>query len=1097
MASLTAESKFNPAFQSSVITNDGITSACNSTSDEGSKGSILSEQHSARINRRQNRIYSGANQVLTTESRTKTVAVRQYGSIFRPTFVNPNEEPLVDPTQSEPDEFFNDFVKFAEDPRSKRVTFWHYPYIREFPQRTALRTVGSFMPQSKVRECLNVTDGSNVDDIVDHTCHGYYCRRHMKAFFNYDEEFEYMRNGTDVSPRRLEPPKLKLPMDMPSTEGDKERPSVPLGWRTFAVLGLYPTATEVADPSILWSGYRLEDGDPVGRLASGLYTGNFGLLQFTAKDAVKPDNTLLRSKHPIEQGEKFRGKRGDMSYLGPQDPLQHETINEKLLHYRFCEDGVWPKKHFECVISSMTVIQALWARLSTTMLRSTAKIHRMYKLRVRKNFKQEIFSSVRKHSFIGNPEKRKEEPVETSVGTMYIMSAPSLHHAVNFVCSDPLARNNFYKQLLLFEADDAIKDMAFDIREPNQDNPRQYVVLGSYSRNAKPDILQDKMTRFLVRSNCVNTHLSLHAPKKDCMTDFRMPVQQFLPITGEQGAKFLGTIPTLKDACSQREYGPAIGDLTIINQFDSDDAFDWARRSPYTRAGCYESLFVAKAHEIGFYGRNCCYIAPLPMEKALTPVKQEYAIIERDPVDVLRQRMADGHSHVIALPKIIARSSDLYKCLSHNEKSPLESNDSVLKEDGSTGANSAKSIEGSKAGISNWWSKRLLITFKRTVSNTFAAHNVSSRYCTLKKRKVDRQAYLGKVPYSHDNGLSVDILPDLQLGRRRINMKHKVKRGNIDPHWSRLDGELLYVDTDHGKATTYGDVQMIPNILISPEGIKRLMSENAPIELDRPFFADLLKDYVYISLPPGDFFEFLPADNNTRLNKMAPGNEHMTATTAEDMNKLPENKPVAFAGFWMKKRDCHLLYKSHEERCMLMGQAPSGNNRRSMLDKETLNRAMVRNEIQLDYIRKGAAHTWPDLSNAYSQRSGKLITHLSPEEQLKTVWTVDPMNKPNTRYRLGDALPPSRFYQKNLKYSPEDPRSKMVQHPEELYKITLEFLQKVDRGEARVEDDPVKALVESDHIMPTEHKDTVSTWEEPDIDILKLNEKVVEEESAT
>ncbi|KAK1932930.1 hypothetical protein X943_001434 [Babesia divergens] len=1030
---------------------------------------------------------------ITTESKTRSTVVRQYGTVFRPLFVDRDQEPLIDLSESTPENFFSDFVKYRADPRSKNAITWNMPFLRTLPQQAALRSVDNFMPASRVRGCLNVTDGSNVDDLVDRTCHGYYCHRHIKAFFTYEEEFDYIRNGTDIYPRRLEPPKLQLPMDMPRTEGDKERSSVPLGWRTFAVLALYPTASGVADPSILWSGYRLEDGDPMGRLASGLYKGNFGLLKFTGRDAVLPDNTLMRSKHPIEQGERFRGRKGDMSYLGPEAPRQHETISESLYEKRFSSDGVWPKKHFECVLSSMTALQALWARLSTTMLRSTAKVHRLYKLRVRKNFKHEVFSARRKPDFTGDPEEKKDEPVETSVGVVYFMSAPSLHHAVEFVCSDPMARCNFYERLMLFEADDALKDKVFETREPDRESPRQYLVLGSYDGSKTPELLRDKMMRFIVRSNCVNTHVMLHSPRKDSMVDFRMPLQQFLPITSNQTTRLLGKVPSLMDACRNRNSSLPIADLTIINQFDSDDAFDWARRSPYTRAGCYDSLFVAKAHEIGFYGRNCKYIAPLPMGEASAPLRQEYALIERDPVDVLRKRMSDGLSHVVVLPKVLPRSSGLYQSMSSAKESIFGQESSGTVDSADSRINT-ESNEKHAESPTDWWPERLLITLRRTVSDSFKSCNISSRYCMSSKRKSTKQKYLGKMPLQFNNELcvepSLDSIGKVKCGVKSVDMRHPSSMTALQARMLRHGHKVLHVDYELGEPTISGDVQMFPNFLLSPNAIRRLLAENAPIELDRPFYADLLKEYVYISLPAGDFFEFLPGYNNRRFNAMSEGDEHNTGVSAEDMNRLPKNKPLAIGGVWMKKSDCYLLYKSEEERCLLVGKAPHRKDRREPLNADMLKRTLIRNEMYLDYVRKGAFLTWPDLSNAYSYRDKKLITHLSPEEQLRTVWTVPPLNQPNVRYRLCDQLPAARFYNKDNDYSPDDPRYLMSHYPDEVYNMTLEFLEKVDRGEARVEDDPVKALVEAEYILPTQHKDSASTWEEPDVDLLKINEQV-------
>ncbi|GFE53195.1 hypothetical protein BaOVIS_005990 [Babesia ovis] len=1028
---------------------------------------------------------------LTVSSDTKCSLVKQYGAAFSPHVVDTGLPPLINLEDSAPEDFFEDMRNFMEDPRSRTTLFWRYPLIRTFPQRTALQSLNEIMPESKVRDCINVTDGSNVDDLVDPTFQGYYSERHIKAFFRYDPEFDVVRDGAELRPRKLEMPKLKMPFDMPTTESQHERPSVPLGWRTFAVLGLYHTATGVRDPSILWSGHPLTDGDPMGRLASGLYSSANGLRVAAGSDIVKPDNTLLHSEHPIEQGELFRGRKGDLSKLLPNGPPQHERINKDLYQYRFAENGIWPRKHFEGVLSSMTLSQALWARLSTTMLRSTAKVHRLYKLRIRKNFKQEVFKARRVNSVLGGEEPEPDDPVETSVGILYFISAPTLHHAVDLVCTDPMARCNFYQQLLMFEADDALKYRIFEKREPDKENPRQYVVIGSYDDHDDPELLRDKMMRFIVRSNCVNTHLMLHAPRKDSMVDFKMPLQQFLPITEKQRDRLLDRLDNVRDACNSSNSSSPIGDLTIINQFDSDDALDWARRSPYTRSGCYKSLFVAKAYEIGFYGRNCEYISPLPMAKAMTPLRQEYAIVKRDPVTVLKKRMEEGDGHFIALPKVLPRSSELYRDLSLNQGLGMEAK--VDRTPGSKGKSNqtqvpSGSLEGNSQSATPSWPHRLLITIRRTVAESFKASKVSSKYTTMKRKHVAKQIHLGAVPFRRDGSLCVDVdSPISQTPTKALRMKRISKDKFLHTMPNKTGHDCLYISNQHGQLEFPGNVQMLNNVMLSTDAIRKLLTEDAPTQLDIPFYADLLKDYIYVSLPAGDFFECSPGKDNKRFNVMEKDNETKSPIMAEEMNMLPEYKPIPYAGFWMKKSDCYLLYKDDKERFLLLGNAPERLDYRRRLSADMIKRALIQNEIILDYVRKGAALTWPDLSNAYSIRGGKMVSHLSLSEQMKTMWTVPPLNTPNMRYTLECELPAGRFYEKGADYSEEDPRYIMSHYPREVYKMTLEHLQKVDRGEARAEDDPVKIIVEADVVTPSHENISISTWEEPEVNLYKLN----------
>ncbi|KAK2196642.1 hypothetical protein BdWA1_001891 [Babesia duncani] len=929
---------------------------------------------------------------------------------------------------------FEHYEYMADENRHDMLN-WRHPMPGTFPQLAALSLLSSFMPKSKIRDCLKVADESNIDNIVDDTCHGYYSKRNRQSFFRFQVGFDHKRDGTKVVPKELKPPSLKLPEPLPNVEGKTDLPSLPLGWRVFAVLGIFPDIDVNVDESRIWSANTSQDGSPPNRLASGLFKYGPKFDFINNRDAIKSDGTLLYSEDPIQAGELYEGLKGSMSMMKLYEPKEHRHINPLKLKQRFSDNNTWPRKYFENAIGELALSQALWAKLSTTLLRSTSKVLRLYRLRILQNVKDEIFENKRPQ-FNDEQELHESEAVEASIGVFYYIGAPTLHHALEFIQSDPMARCNMYSKLLMFEASNALRDNIFGGKNPDDKNPRQYLVFGQYGKDCDYSTkLQDRVLRFVLRSNCVYTYARLHSPRKDDHIDMKLPVQQLLPITDDQRAKLLKKDFRIWDACSRPNSSSPVADLFVINQHDYDDAVEWINRCPYTRSGCYDSIFLAIANEVGFYGRNCKYVAPLPMQMAMVPMKQEYIVVDCDPLNTLLGRMKQLSPNIIALP---ARCKDL-----------------DLSMDSMFIGKEPKEIDELK---DKSWDGRLYINLRKSVSRMYTAAKLS-RMQSLKIKPKHLTETLKPIPYSKQIRLSLDT-----NGKNPIEATR-----SLVPSTSQLK--------------PLADFQMIKPICISEDTLVDLLNQNAPIELDRPFYAQLLGEYVYFSLPSGQYFEHIPEHSNKAWNFATPC-EMNPSTSAEELNTQPEYRPIALSGFWLKKKHCFLLYKNTMFNYVLLAQGSQQAVKSFSMEK--LKRALIRKEIMVDVLAKGAGLVWPDLSFPYSKTGNVLYSHLTPEQKLKTVWTLYPLNKQNMKYSCKDQIPSSRFYEKDVSFEDDDPRTLMALNPAELYKMQLEFMKDYDYGRVSIDDDPVEIMVQADdytRLMP--FRDVVTSWEEPDVNMLE------------
>ncbi|UKJ90363.2 hypothetical protein MACJ_001296 [Theileria orientalis] len=913
-------------------------------------------------------------------------------------------EELDDPPDNE--DFIRNFAsKFDTVQNSMRLS-WLHPMPCCISQMAAFHCVRDFMPKSLIRDCFDVTDGSNLDEILYTKLGPYYSTLSYDLFFKYQKGFYFDMDGTEFVKSEIKPLKLEKPRECPEMESEKSTPSIPLGWRTFAVLGLFNSPNEKEDPSVYWASRPLTDGDPPPRISSGLFKYGDKFNVIASRDAVAPDGSLLYAKDKVAPGEFFSGEKGDMSIITSEPPEEYRRINKNTYKHMISEDGMWFKKHVENVAGSLSLLQALWARLSTTIIKSTSKVIRMYRLKTRKLYKKEIFRARTILDVEEYDRDRKKGPVEFNVGVLYFMAAPTLHHALQLVCTDPMARANLYKNLLIFEVEDGLKDKMFTPKDEDMDNPREYLILGKYAQLEPIHMLSDRMLRFLIRSNCVKSYFELKSPRKDNLADLQLPLGQLLPF--KQYLNLMLKDKRIRSACMNVNSSKPIGNLTLINKFELDEAIEWAHRNPYTRAGCYDSLFVTMAHEVGFYAQNSKFVLPVPVSKRLIPHGQEYVTINRDPIKILAERMKQHSGHILTVP---------YNMSKIVRKMNLKT-DKVKKRMTNRGG-------------------RLLITIRKSVANTYSSENISKLHASTLGDPVDYEDY--------EKGKYSIIIPSDKVVVR--------------------NGKLTKVQT------------MPVSGWYTLEKLKRTLEENAPTELDKPFYAKFIKDYIYVSLPEGHFFEPLYKYTDKNFHAGEPG-EFDSDVGSQEMLMMEKYKVKPVTGFWIKKKDFY-MFKNRDHVVI----APNKQGGDEALDEKVLKGILVQDEVNMDMVRKGAGKERVDTARSYTRYEGKLISHLTPEEKLKTAFTVEPLNRFCERYTNLDDLPYSRYYEKGIKYPEDDPRSLMAHYPYEVYQIHLDFMEKLDRGLVSMKDDPLKILVEGEY-EPSVEGNSVSTWEDPDVNLL-------------
>lgn len=531
-------------------------------------------------------------------------------------------------------------------------------------------------------------------------------------------------------------------------------------------------------------------GLPQGRLASGLFCAGEGTKFLHTREVIDEHGHLIHSELPIEVDERFTGACGelpgvDYNYCPPA--FSNPNVANRFSEFESC----WPRKSLETMISTLSPSQIAWARLSTTLVNATAKMLRLYRIQLETPECQS--SSTNDYDTSG------EKVVKSiSVGVLYTLCAPTYHHALQFVSTDPFARSRLYSQMHLFEFIDHTNSHFLLGKQLTDQAFRQYLI---FARKVPVSLnkgglqsLRDSTMRFLVRSNCVQINYELHRPFLDKLSDLNKHFIQLLPITNEQKALLSQTdhVPShinKKDGLVDQIDKDA-GEMYMINGMDIKEAYEWANRLPTCRAGLYDSLFVSRVDEIGFYPQNAVLSAPVPTPPTLIPMAPEYVRVSVDPISQFIQRYVQIGTALTPPKKI----SCCYNIVTDSVK------------DGEIGENFVK-LTGQPP--------------KKFTAQTLSAKVIASRH---------------------------------------VNSKI----------------------------------------------LNQVLSDYAPEQLDRAFYLEYLQQFYFIQLSKGRYL--CQPKPFSGANQAGTSAYQLTSFSASDMCHMPEYRPQAIPGLWIKKSSVGTVY---------------------------------------------------------------------------------------------------------------------------------------------------------------------------------------------
>ncbi|CEM18694.1 unnamed protein product [Vitrella brassicaformis CCMP3155] len=297
-----------------------------------------------------------------------------------------------------------------------------------------------------------------------------------------------------------------------------------------------------------WKGWDISDGEyPIPEREFGW-----------GEDGVEPSG----SRQPLLESSPQRPPR-ESDYLFPTIPWGWRKFLVVALDkpgFEWYNYGRHPQM----------VDHIVWARLSLRLRNATAKVL----------WDMTIYNETSRHG----------------CGNLINIAAPTLKHAKEFAEKNPYFSSGLYRHHEIFEWHDIADEHLMMGAWKGEDT---FLVFGKDSDLTAAKIreqLEEKHHRYLCRCANVVHSGSLKPPRQDSQEELDRPVKQIVPLIWQlKGPNPVGAMPNNETP---------VGEMSIITCDSLEQAKDYARRDPFTRAGLYKNLFVAQVVHLDITGRH-------------------------------------------------------------------------------------------------------------------------------------------------------------------------------------------------------------------------------------------------------------------------------------------------------------------------------------------------------------------------------------------------------------------------------------------------------------------------------------------------------------
>ncbi|ANQ10911.1 Uncharacterized protein PCOAH_00053970 [Plasmodium coatneyi] len=685
-----------------------------------------------------------------------------------------------------------------------------------------------------------------------------------------------------------------------------------------------------------------------------------------------------------------------------------------------------------------------WVKLSTRIYQNTSKVLMVFNL------------------------KRKEN----IIGNLLFFTSVNLHYADMFLKSNPYVKLGLCEELYLYAYEQNSDHFLLGIF-PNLFLQKNYLFLKFFNQDKLDHMnaLYEKHMRFFIRSNMVFKLGVLKRAAKDNLKDLFLTPKQYLPITEAQTKSVLAKFDQemgAYDRCSSVEVdsdssirrvnsvdqdpnvaneaettysdntsnsdnatdarddaagGAPLGkfaryclaELTIANCRDEEEAREFLEKDPYTRSCLYESIFFCEVREVAPH---------VQYAEGYIPKVKNYLDYNHE-VDTNLNPIYDLEEK----PEYMENRSLAQKKFANHEKVDMDILDTFIKLKYTN-----KEVECQEGAPDKD------LTAAEYASDT-EAESVSPPMTLCKPRK--KQKKMGKryrvkiVDYDNDY---MEYLCNVQ--NNKIMHVRKKERNSpqdeVTPCLSRDIYDVLVEDMRNPKIYRKKDVILVDNTLQF---------------FDHIFFKDYLSNFVYISLPPGEFIEEPYAIKDEKNYDFTIFNNSLASQ--EDFLKRQNYQPRFLKGIWLKKDQSKILFYDKQNNALMYG---TGIDKTFSWDKKVnpriMKRALINMEIALEKIRQGSCVVNDDIT--VNQETERTIKEYTDEYTSFERRFTAPHNQLVSSDGYPDYKPPPGLEYLNphiWEKTPEE-HKELVLDTERVQKIHSKFLKKLELYKASIDDDP-------------------------------------------
>ncbi|GAW83663.1 hypothetical protein, conserved [Plasmodium gonderi] len=717
-----------------------------------------------------------------------------------------------------------------------------------------------------------------------------------------------------------------------------------------------------------------------------------------------------------------------------------------------------------------------WVKLSTRIYQNTSKILMLFNLKRNDN----IF------------------------GNLLFFTSVNLHYADMFMKSNPYVKLGLCEELYLYAYESNNDHFLIGVF-PNLFLQKNYLFIKFFNKHKLNDIngLYEKHMRFYVRSNMIFKLGVLKKASKDSLKDFFLTTNQYLPITEDQTKSILSKFDKemrMFDRCSDVEVGSdceirkvhygeenidegtsneeqdvnnveestatsddahdietdkyfekyndkCLAELNIANCKDEEEAREFLEKDPYMRCCFYDSIFFCEVREVVPHAKySDGYV---PKMKSNLDYKYE-----------LDSNLNPNYS-LEDKPEYMGNKSLSEKKLENYEKVNFDILDTFIKLKYTN-----QEVEYEEWDRQNdirdvmmtpskeeFKPENLAETNSKCGGNgvTVAELNTTTPRSILLKHKENRKKNMKKykikiVDYNNDY---IEYICNVQRNKIAY-IKAEEKRNEINKgisSWSHDIYDVLNEDMRDPNIHKKKNVILIDNTLQF---------------FDHIFFKDYLSNFVYISLPPGEFIEEPYAIKDEKNYDFTIFNNSLA--TQDDFLKRQNYQPRFLKGIWLKKEHSKILFYDKQNNALMFGtgidKTFSWNKK---VDNHIMKRALINMEIALEKLRQGSCVTTDDIT--VNQPTERTIKEYTDEYTSFERRFTSPHNQLPTSAGYPDYKPPPglEYLNPHIWEKTPDEHKELMLDTEKVQKIHSNFLKKLELYKVSINDDPFTQKVPSEN----------------------------------